>query len=71
MVLVEHDQPVIRSADYILELGPGAGERGGRLVYTGPMDSFLKEAKTLTSKYLRGEECIPIPRWRRTSRSDF
>ncbi len=71
VVLVEHDQPVIRSADYILELGPGAGERGGRLVYTGPMENFLKEANTLTAKYLRGEQCINIPRWRRTSRSDL
>ncbi|MEE9542530.1 MAG: excinuclease ABC subunit UvrA [Thermodesulfobacteriota bacterium] len=71
VVLVEHDPAVIMSAEHILELGPGAGERGGRLVYSGATNVFLKEAKTLTSKYLSKELSIPVPRWRRKGRKDF
>ena len=71
VVLVEHDPTVMLSADHILELGPGAGERGGRLVYSGTTEDFLKNARTLTSKYLSGELAIPVPRWRRKGRKDF
>jgi excinuclease ABC subunit A len=67
VVLVEHDQSVMRASDHVLELGPGAGERGGRLVYSGPTREFLSGAGvgTLTSDYLSGKRKINVPRWRR------
>jgi excinuclease ABC subunit A len=71
IVLVEHDPSVMLSSDHVLELGPGAGARGGRLVYSGATDDFLKEARTLTSKYLSGELSIAVPRWRREGRRNF
>jgi excinuclease ABC subunit A len=71
VVVVEHDHSLIRSADYIVELGPGAGERGGRLVYSGPKTDFLDESNTLTSQYLAGRKAIHTPRWRRNGRQGF
>lgn len=65
VVIVEHDPSLIRAADHIVELGPGAGERGGRLVYSGPAKKFLATPGTLTSRYLTGKEAIHTPRWRR------
>ncbi len=65
VVTVEHDPTIIRESDYIIELGPGAGERGGRLVYAGDRDEFLESARTLTSDYLSGRQTIHVPRWRR------
>ncbi|MBI5885477.1 MAG: excinuclease ABC subunit UvrA [Deltaproteobacteria bacterium] len=65
VVTVEHDPAVILAADHIVELGPGAGERGGNLVYCGPAKTFLSEAKTLTADYLTGRKAIHTPRWRR------
>jgi len=71
VVTVEHDPAVIRSADFIVELGPGAGERGGRLVYSGAIDDFLKNARTLTSDYLSERLLIHVPRWRRNGSGKF
>jgi excinuclease ABC subunit A len=71
VVIVEHDPSLIRSADYIVELGPGAGERGGRLVYSGPTSDFLETPKTLTSQYLTGQKAIHTPRWRRKRSRGF
>jgi len=65
IVVVEHDPDIIKNSDYIVELGPGAGASGGRLVFTGDTVDFLKNAQTLTSKYLTGRLSIPVPRWRR------
>jgi excinuclease ABC subunit A len=65
VVTVEHDPSVIRASDYIVELGPGAGEKGGRVVYSGPIDDFLENSRTLTSDYLTGRQVIHVPRWRR------
>ncbi len=56
IVVVEHDAEIMRSADHIVDLGPGAGERGGRVVFEGPPAALLVDgAKSLTSRYLRGE----------------
>ncbi|MBI5454228.1 MAG: excinuclease ABC subunit UvrA [Deltaproteobacteria bacterium] len=71
VVLVEHDPAMILASDNIVELGPGAGERGGRLVFSGPKDEFLKTARTLTSNYLTGREVIHVPRWRRNGSGRF
>ncbi|MDO8426010.1 MAG: excinuclease ABC subunit UvrA [Deltaproteobacteria bacterium] len=65
VVIVEHDPSVIKASDYIIELGPGSGDRGGRLVYSGDKDGFLTGARTLTSDYLTGRQVIHTPRWRR------
>lgn len=65
VVVVEHDPEIIRGADYVVDLGPGAGERGGELVYAGPPEGLLKVEKSLTGQYLRGELRIPIPERRR------
>ncbi|MBI5971124.1 MAG: excinuclease ABC subunit UvrA [Deltaproteobacteria bacterium] len=65
VVVVEHDHEVIKNSDYIIELGPGAGERGGRLVYGGETAEFLKNAKTLTADYISGRQVIHTPIWRR------
>ncbi|MFC2104743.1 ATP-binding cassette domain-containing protein, partial [Bacteroidota bacterium] len=53
VVVVEHDEEVIKSADYIIELGPGAGDEGGRIMAKGKINGFLKNSKSLTSKYLQ------------------
>jgi excinuclease ABC subunit A len=64
VVVVEHDPAAMRAADYMIELGPGAGERGGTVVYQGPA-AEVREAGTLTGQYLSGEKCIGVPSARR------
>lgn len=71
VVVVEHESAIIRSADYIIELGPGAGERGGRAVWAGPTDEFLAKGTTLTANYLNGTRRIHTPRWRRNGSGKF
>ncbi|MCK5236747.1 MAG: excinuclease ABC subunit A, partial [Deltaproteobacteria bacterium] len=71
VVVVEHDHSVIKSTEYTIELGPGSGEMGGRLVYQGKTKKFLKEARTLTAEYIRGERSITTPRWRRSGSGSF
>ena len=65
IVVVEHDEQTIRAADFILDLGPGAGEAGGHKVAEGPLSAILESPDSLTAKYLRGERKVPIPRARR------
>jgi excinuclease ABC subunit A len=65
VLVVEHDADMIKVADHIVDLGLGAGEQGGRVVYSGTYDNLLHEARSLTSKYLRGELAIPVPTHRR------
>jgi excinuclease ABC subunit A len=62
VVVVEHDEDTIRAADWVIDLGEGAGARGGRLMYAGPPDSM---DGSLTGRYLRGELEIPVPATRR------
>jgi excinuclease ABC subunit A len=62
---------MITRSDYIVELGPGSGARGGRVVYSGPTDEFMKSAQTLTSDYLCGRQVIHVPRWRRGGSGRF
>jgi excinuclease ABC subunit A len=64
VLVVEHDADTIRHADYILDLGPGAGVHGGELVAAGTLAEVLAHPHSLTAKYLRGELSIPIPRHR-------
>ena len=65
VVVVEHDRQMILAADHVVELGPWAGEKGGQLVYAGPRDAFLADTRSLTARYLRGEDTIPVPRTHR------
>ena len=62
VVVVEHEEDVIRNADYILEIGPMAGVHGGELVYAGPYKEFNKGVKSLTSDYISGAKLIPVPK---------
>jgi excinuclease ABC subunit A len=64
VLVVEHDADTIRQADYILDLGPGAGVRGGELVAAGTLPELLKDPHSLTAKYLTGELAIAVPRQR-------
>ena len=65
VLVVEHDADMIRVADHIVDLGLGAGEQGGRIVFSGTLDGLMHEPRSLTSKYLRGELAIPVPTTRR------
>jgi excinuclease ABC subunit A len=65
VLVVEHDTDTMYAADWILDLGPGAGEHGGHVVCSGPRDEFLSCPDSLTAQYLRGERVIPIPQTRR------
>ena len=60
VIVVEHDEDTIRAADYVVDLGPGAGEHGGNVVYAGP-GAALDKADTLTADYLTGRKAIPLP----------
>jgi len=65
LVVVEHDEATILSADYIVDLGPGAGRHGGKVIFSGVKDNLLKDKDSLTAKYLRGELKIDLPVARR------
>jgi excinuclease ABC subunit A len=64
VLVVEHDAETIRQADYIVDLGPGAGVHGGELVAAGTLPEILQSSNSLTAQYLRGELTIPIPKKR-------
>jgi len=65
VIVVEHDEETIRSADYVVDLGPGAGALGGYITGQGPVSKFMESRKSLTAKYLRGELSIPVPEERK------
>ena len=65
VLVVEHDEDMVRVADHIVDIGLGAGEQGGRVVYSGDMAGLLQETRSLTAKYLRNELAIPVPSPRR------
>jgi excinuclease ABC subunit A len=64
VIVVEHDEDTIRRADYILDLGPGAGVRGGEIVGAGTLEELLKSPRSTTAKYLTGELSINVPKQR-------
>ena len=70
VLVVEHDADTIRSADYILDLGPGAGVRGGEVVAAGTLEEVLSNQKSLTARYLTGELNIPMPKVRKQPSND-
>ncbi|MFX1598849.1 MAG: excinuclease ABC subunit UvrA, partial [Promethearchaeota archaeon] len=69
VIVVEHDESTIRSADYIIDMGPGAGDHGGRIVTAGNLDKIVHNGNSLTARYLQEEIKIPVPNTRRKSKS--
>ena len=65
VIVVEHDADMIAVADHLVDMGLGAGEHGGRVVYSGTLQGLINEPRSLTAKYLRGELSIPVPISRR------
>ena len=70
VLVVEHDEDTIRHADYLLDIGPGAGVAGGQVVAAGTPDEVAKDANSITGRYLAGTEIIPIPKKRRAIEKD-
>ena len=68
VLVVEHDEDTMRAADWLIDLGPGAGEHGGYVVNEGTLEDFL-ERDSPTSRYLTGKEMIEVPEVRRKPRS--
>jgi excinuclease ABC subunit A len=66
VIVVEHDEEAIRAADYVVDLGPGAGLHGGEVVAAGPLPTILRAKRSLTAQYLTGTRQIPLPAVRRT-----
>ena len=65
LVVVEHDEDTMRAADYVVDIGPGAGEHGGQVIATGTAEDIMKNPNSITGKYLSGEIKIPVPTTRR------
>jgi excinuclease ABC subunit A len=65
VLVVEHDEDTINVADHVVDIGPGAGEHGGAVVYSGPVKGLLKARESLTGQYLSGKKSIPVPDVRR------
>jgi excinuclease ABC subunit A len=65
LIVVEHDEDTIRAADWVVDIGPRAGEHGGNIVVSGPLKELLASRESLTGAYLTGRECIPLPKERR------
>lgn len=66
VIVVEHDEETIRSADHIVDVGPGAGAEGGHIVAAGTLDEIMSCEDSLTGVYLSGKEKIPVPAKRRS-----
>ena len=65
VIVVEHDEETIRVADYIVDIGPGAGEHGGEVVVAGSLADVLAETRSVTGRFLAGTESVPVPELRR------
>jgi len=65
VLVVEHDEETIRTADWVVDIGPGAGEHGGEIIANGSLEDLLAEPRSITGAFLRGERSVPIPAKRR------
>ncbi|MBK9713682.1 MAG: excinuclease ABC subunit UvrA [Kouleothrix sp.] len=65
VLIVEHDEETIRAADWIVDIGPGAGEHGGELIASGPLATIVAEPRSITGQFLSGRRQIPVPKRRR------
>ncbi|WP_129905718.1 excinuclease ABC subunit UvrA [Bifidobacterium pseudolongum] len=68
LIVVEHDEDTIRSADWLVDIGPGAGEHGGEVVYSGPADHLVDATRSITGDYIAGRRRIEVPKKRRKTR---
>ena len=71
LIVVEHDEDTMRAADFIVDVGPGAGSRGGEIVAAGTLDEVIANPKSITGQYLSGVKKIPVPSARRTGNGNF
>ena len=71
LIVVEHDEDTMRAADYIVDIGPGAGSRGGEVVVTGTLDEVIACQESITGQYLSGFKKIPVPSQRRSGNGKF
>jgi len=71
VIVVEHDEDTIREADYIIDMGPGAGENGGYVVASGKLDEIIRNEKSLTGKFLSGKIKIEVPKERRKGNGNY
>ena len=65
VLVVEHDEETIRTADWVIDIGPGAGEHGGEIIANGSLEQLLAEPRSITGAFLRGERAVPVPAKRR------
>ncbi|MDT0532926.1 excinuclease ABC subunit UvrA [Micromonospora sp. DSM 115977] len=70
LIVVEHDEDTIRTADWIVDIGPGAGEHGGKIVHSGSVSALLENPESVTGAYLSGRRSIPTPQGRRAQTPD-
>lgn len=71
VLVVEHDEDTIMASDWIVDIGPGAGEHGGEVVYSGPVKGITKVGNSITGQYLSGKRFIPVPEHRRETKKEW
>ncbi len=71
VIVVEHDEDTIRSSDWLVDIGPGAGEHGGQVIYSGPVKGVLRVKNSMTGQYLSGQRSVATPAMRRQPGKDF
>ena len=71
VIVVEHDEETMREADYIVDIGPGAGVHGGKVIYSGPVKGIMKCKESITGQYLSGKKKVEIPETRRSGNGKF
>ena len=71
VIVVEHDEETIRTADHVVDIGPGAGSHGGDIVHSGSVEALVRNEASLTGRYLSGERSIPVPLLRRPPGDDW
>ena len=71
VIVVEHDEDAIRAADFLVDMGPCAGDKGGEIVASGTVSEVLKSKKSLTAQYMNGTKCIAVPQKRRKGNGNF
>lgn len=71
VIVVEHDEDAIRAADFLVDMGPGAGEQGGEIIAAGTVDEVLQNKNSLTAQYLKGQKQIAVPKKRRKGNGHF
>jgi excinuclease ABC subunit A len=71
LIVVEHDEDTIRNADWVIDIGPRAGEHGGELIHSGTLEGLLANERSITAAYLRGDKRIPVPARRRRGNGEW